>query len=131
MGNCCKLGYSSNFTIPSLVNAKQISIAYWLKVNTATSSQWLDPIHYFTNSGSSDLTTRQELYSNCTLTGFWFDNGSISGISTTVGEWMHFAITVDYTAGVAKVYKNGTLAGTSTAVNTSTNSLLTWLSACS
>ena len=120
IGNCCKLGYSSNFTIPSLVNAKQISIAYWLKINTATSTQWLDPIHYFTNSGSSDWTTRQELYSNCTLTGFWFDNGSISGISTTVGEWMHFAITVDYTAGVAKVYKNGILVGTSTAVNTST-----------
>ena len=121
IGQCIKLGYSSNFTIPSLVRAKQISIAYWVRINTATSTQWLDPIHYYSNTPDgtgSGWVTRQEFYSNCTLTGFWFDNGSVSGIGVTVGEWTHFAITVDYNAGVAKMYKNGVLVKTANTVNT-------------
>lgn len=121
IGQCIKLGYSSNFTIPSLVRAKQISIAYWVRINTATSTQWLDPIHYYSNTPDgtgSGWVTRQEFYSNCTLTGFWFDNGSVSGIGVTVGEWTHFAITVDYNAGVAKMYKNGELVKTANTVNT-------------
>ena len=121
IGQCIKLGYSSNFTIPSLARAKQISIAYWVRINTATSTQWLDPIHYYSNTPDgtgSGWVTRQEFYSNCTLTGFWFDNGSVSGIGVTVGEWTHFAITVDYNAGVAKMYKNGELVKTANTVNT-------------
>ena len=122
LGKCIKLGYSSNFTVPSLVKSKQISIAYWVKINTATSTQWLDPIHYYSNTPDgtgSGSVTRQEFYSNCTLTGFWFDNGSMSGVPITVGEWTHFAITVDYSSGIAKMYKNGTLVKTATTVNTS------------
>lgn len=123
LGKCLKLGYSSDFTIPSLVKSKQISIAYWLRVNTATSTQWLDPIHYYTNpegGTGAGWVTRQELYSNCTLTGFWFDNGSVVSIPITVGQWAHFAITVDYEAGIAKVYKDGVLQGTSTSVTKTT-----------
>lgn len=123
LGKCLKLGYSSDFTVPSLVKSKQISIAYWLRVNTATSTQWLDPIHYYTNpegGTGAGWVTRQELYSNCTTTGFWFDNGSIVSIPITVGQWAHFAITVDYEAGIAKVYKDGVLQGTSTSVTKTT-----------
>lgn len=122
IGNCLKLGYSADFSIPSMAGAKQISIAYWVKINTATSTQWLDPIHYYSNiegSTSAGWVTRQEFYSNCTLTGFWFDNGSMSGVPITVGEWTHFAITVDYSSGIAKMYKNGALVKTATTVNTS------------
>lgn len=120
IGKCCKMGYTSDFTIPAFDKAKQISIAYWCKVNTATSSQWLDMFHFKASDGTNTYWCRQELYSNCTLSGYFADaGGSISGMGCTVGEWIHYAITLNFATGEAKFYKNGTLFGQNTNINTS------------
>lgn len=117
MGKCLKLGYTNNFTLSSLTNKKEITIAYWLKVNTATSTQWLDTFCYYTSDGSNSGYTRQELYNNCATTGFWFAGDSISGCGITVGEWTHFTITANYYTGEVCLYKNGILFQKKTTAN--------------
>jgi len=120
IGKCCKMGYTSEFTIPAFDKAKQISITYWCKVNTATSSQWLDMFHFKASDGTNTYWCRQELYSNCTLSGYFADaGGSMDGISCTVGEWIHYAFTLNFTTGEAKSYRNGVLFKQNTNINTS------------
>lgn len=120
IGKCCKMGYTSDFTIPAFDKAKQISIAYWCKVNTATSSQWLDMFHFKASDGTNTYWCRQELYSNCTYSGYFADaGGSINAIPCTVGEWIHYAITLNFETGEAKVYRNGILFNQNSNINTS------------
>lgn len=96
---------------------KQMSYAFWVKVNTAWSAQWLDGIAWYSTDGSSAAYSRQEFYTNCTRIGTWFSGSSLSGYVFTPGEWTHIAGTFDYTAGIAKFYINGVLQGTSTSLS--------------
>lgn len=114
IGQCLNMpsGYTSAWTTPSLTNMTKLSIAYWVKVNEATSTQWLDSFHcYLINPSGSKEWARQEFYSNCTKSGFWCGGaGSASNVTNTVGEWTHWAITIDLEARQLKLYKNGVLA---------------------
>lgn len=98
--------------------AKEISYCYWVKVNTAWSTNWLDGIRWIETDGSATSTARQEFYTNCTLIGTWYKGGSISGKSFTPGAWTHLAATINYNTGEAKFYINGILNGTTTNVDT-------------
>ena len=109
MGKCLKMGYTNSFTVPSLVNKKQISFCFWIKVNTATSNNFLDTFRWYTSDGSTTYTNRQELFDTCTDIGLWYAGGSNYSASVTVGEWAHFAATIDYSTGKSRLYKNGEL----------------------
>lgn len=104
-------------TSSCMTGAKEISYAYWVKVNTAWSANWLDGIRWIETDGSATSTARQEFYTNCTLIGTWYKGGSISGKAFTPGVWTHLAATFNYNTGEAKFYINGTLTGTTTNVD--------------
>ena len=119
IGSCLKLGYTNNLTVPSLAGAKQLSIAYWCRVDTATSTNWLDPIRFYSTDGSTTQYSRQEFYNNCTQTGFWYAGGSLGGWNgVEVGVWNHYAITFNYETGVVEFYINGQKKYTQTNLNT-------------
>lgn len=107
----CMQGYVTEFDIPSMVGKKKISIAYWVKINTATATNWLDPVHYHTRQpdGTARYTNRMEFYSNCTKCGFWYDRSAISNKDMEVGVWTHFVAIADYETGNVWLYKNGEL----------------------
>ncbi len=115
IGKCLKLGYSNNIIIPSLIGSKQLSLAYWCRVDEATETNWLDPIHFYSSKadGTDLYISRQEFFTNCTNVGFWFKGGAIPIYSApvVVGEWNHYAFTIDYDAGVAVFYINGIKVG--------------------
>lgn len=114
----CFTGYTGYFNIPYFTGKKQISVAYWVKVNTATATDWLDAFRWYSTDGSTTSMSRNEFYTNCTKTGFWFA-GSPNGIgekATTVGEWHHHAFIIDYSAGTAEFYINGVSVGAVTGV---------------
>lgn len=98
--------------------AKEVSYAYWVKVNTAWSANWLDGIRWIDTDGSTTNTARQEFYTNCTLVGTWYKGGAISGKTFTPGVWTHIAATINYNTGEAKFYLNGILQGTASTVDT-------------
>lgn len=116
----CLTGYTGYFNIPSMAGKKQFSVAYWIKINTATSTNWLDAFRWYSTDGTETYGSRNEFYTNCTLTGFWFAGSpnSISGKTTTVGEWHHNAFVIDYSTGIAKFYINGVSVGSVTNVYT-------------
>lgn len=105
-------------TLSSMTGAKEMSYAFWVKVNTAWEAQWLDGIRWISTDGSTTHTSRQEFYTNCTKVGTWFQGGSISGKDFTPGVWTHIAGTFNYNTGEVKFYLNGILQGTSTALAT-------------
>ena len=114
----CLTGYTGYFNIPSMTGKKQLSVAYWVRINTATATNWLDAFRWHSTDGSTSYSSRNEFYNDCTNTGFWFKGGSISGKATTVGEWHHHAFTIDYEAGIALFYIDGIPKGSSSAVDT-------------
>lgn len=114
----CLTGYTGFFNIPSMTGKKQLSVAYWIKINTATSTKWLDAFRWYSRDESATYSSRNEFYNDCTTTGFWFKGGSISGKTTTVGEWHHHAFIIDYEAGTAIFYIDGVLKGSSSTVDT-------------
>ena len=93
---------------------KEFSFSYWVKVNTAWSTQWLDGIRWISTDGSATATCRQEFYTNCTKVGVWYSGGSNSNKSFTPGVWTHLACTVNYNTGEVNFYKDGTLLATTT-----------------
>ena len=107
-----------NSSSSCMYGAKQISYAYWVKVNTAWETNWLDGIRWIETNGSATSTARQEFYTNCTLIGTWYKGGSISGKTFTPGAWMHIAATFNYNNGEAKFYINGSLSGSTTNIDT-------------
>lgn len=107
------LPQSSNMT-----GAKEMSYTFWVKVNTAWETQWLDGIRWITTDGSTTHTSRQEFYTNCTRIGTWYAGGNISGKVFTPGVWTHIAATFNYNTGVACFYLNGILEGTATNLST-------------
>ena len=120
-GNCLHLIKASDtIAIPSMAGAKQMSFAYWVKVNNAWSENWRDGIRWYSTNGSSDTTSRQEFYTNCTRVGVWFAGSpnSNSGKVFTVGEWRHLAFVIDYSIGYTDFYIDGKLVGHTTGVNT-------------
>lgn len=106
--------------------AKQLSYAYWVKVNTAWTANWLDGIRWYSINEEDDtiVTSRQEFYNNCTRVGTWFapDDTGINGIYNCTfipGQWTHLAGTFNYNTGEASFYINGVLQKTVTSLNTS------------
>lgn len=116
----CFTGHTGYFNIPYFTGKKQFSVAYWVKVNTATATDWLDAFRWYSTDGSSSYRSRNEFYTNCTKTGFWFAGSpnSINGKDTTVGEWHHHAFVIDYSAGTAQFYIDGVSVGAVTGVYT-------------
>lgn len=116
----CMSGYTGYFAVPSMTGCKQMSVAYWVKVNTATEENWLDAFRWYSTDGTTVQSSRNEFYTNSTLTGFWYAGSpnSISGKPNVVGEWRHHVFTIDYAAGTASFYINGELVGSSDGVNT-------------
>ena len=109
LGRCIRLGYSNYFNVPSMVNAKQMTIALWCKINTATSTDYVHAIEWQSTNGTQTHSSRQEFYDDCTHVGFWYQNGGLYDVSVNVGGWKHYAFTVDYENGKSQLYINGTL----------------------
>lgn len=113
IGQCIRLGKIDKFTIPSMVGSKQMSFSYWVRVNTATSTNWLDSITWYSTDGNSSYTSRQEFYNNSTYTSVWYKGGSMDAFSSNVvGEWNHYVFTIDYEKGESNYYINGKKHGT-------------------
>lgn len=104
-------------TSSCMTGAKEVSYCYWVKVNTAWSTNWLDGIRWIETDGSATSTARQEFYTNCTLVGTWYKGGSIAGKAFTPGVWTHLAATFNYNTGEANFYIDGVLKGTTTNIN--------------
>ena len=105
-------------TTSCMTGAKEVSYAFWVKVNTAWSTNWLDGIRWISTDGTSTGTERQEFYENCTLVGTWYRGGAIYGGAFTPGVWTHLAATINYNTGEACFYVNGDLKGTTSNVDT-------------
>lgn len=105
-------------TSSPLSGAKQLSVCYWVKVNTTWTKDWLDGFRWISTNGSSTATGRQEFYTNCTKVGIWYGGGNNSNKNFTPGVWTHIAFTIDYDAGQSKFYRNGTLIATKNDVTT-------------
>lgn len=119
IGNQCLASQLRWFEIPDMAGKKQMSFAYWVKINTATSTNWLDTFSWYSTDGSTNHRSRQEFYTNSTQTGVWFQGGkSGTTFRNTVGDWNHYAFTIDYNKGEAKFYINGELTNTNLAVDT-------------
>ena len=93
-----------------------MSFAYWVKINTATSTNWLDTFSWYSTNGSNNYRNRQEFYTNSTRTNIWYKassaNSTNSSFVNMIGEWNHYAFTIDYDKGEACFYINGEITGT-------------------
>lgn len=116
----CMSGYTGYFSVPSMSNKKQLSVAYWVRINTATATNWLDAFTWYSTDGTTSQVSRNEFYTNSTYTGFWFAGSpnSISGKKNTVGAWQHHAFVIDYSAGTSEFFINGVSVGKTTGVYT-------------
>lgn len=122
IGAKCSKGSSGWFAIPSMAGAKQMSFAYWGKLNAVTSTNWLDSFSWYTTNGSSSHRSRQEFYystGTSMTTGVWYYNKDNSGFTgQQVGVWYHYAFTIDYEKGKSEFYIDGELKKTTSDVNT-------------
>lgn len=116
----CMSGYTGYFSVPSMANKKQLSVAYWVRINTATATNWLDAFRWYSTDGTTSQASRNEFYTNSTYTGFWFAGSpnSISGKKNTVGAWQHHAFVIDYSTGTSEFFINGVSVGKTTGVYT-------------
>lgn len=105
-------------TTSCMTGAKEVSYAFWVKVNTAWSTNWLDGIKWISTDGTSTATERQEFYDNCTHVGTWYRGGAIYAGEFTPEVWTHLAATINYNTGEACFYVNGDLKGTTSNVDT-------------
>ena len=110
IGSKCLSSQVDWFQIPEMAGAKQMTFAYWVRLNEVTSTDWLDTFSWYTTNGTSSHRSRQEFYystGTSMTTGVWYYNSSNSGfVGIEVGEWNHFVFTIDYENGVSKFYKN-------------------------
>lgn len=116
----CMHGRTGHFNIPEMEGKKQISVAYWLRIDTATETNWLDPFRWYSTNGSESYVSRNEYYNNTTRTGVWYKGGSLSdiGLVYEIGTWRHLAFSVNYETGEAKFYINGERRDTTSNVDT-------------
>ena len=116
IGNQCLASQLGWFEIPDMAGKKQMSFAYWVKINTATSTDWLDTFSWYSTDGSNNYRNRQEFYTNSTRTNIWYKaasaNSTNSSFVNTIGEWNHYVFTIDYDRGEACFYINGEMTGT-------------------
>ena len=116
IGNKCLASQLGWFEIPDMAGKKQMSFAYWVKINTATSTNWLDTFSWYSTDGSNNYRNRQEFYTNSTRTNIWYKassaNSTNSSFVNTIGEWNHYVFTIDYDKGEACFYINGEITGT-------------------
>lgn len=122
IGQKCLNSTTNYFDVPIMINKKQLSFAYWVKINEGTTTNWLDTITWVSTNGSTDVTNRQEFYyyssGTATMTtGVWYPGNSNSGFANQkIGEWNHYAYTIDYENCITKFYINGLLKKTTTNV---------------
>ena len=122
IGQKCLNSTTNYFDVPIMINKKQLSFAYWVKINEGTTTNWLDTITWVSTNGSTDVTNRQEFYyyssdTETMTTGVWYPGNSNSGFANQkIGEWNHYAYTIDYENCITKFYINGLLKKTTTNV---------------
>jgi len=111
---------TNTISVPSLIGKKEMSFAYWVRVNNAWSTNWLDGIRWYSTNGSTNTYSRQEFYTNCTKVGVWFAGSpnSNSGKDFSVGIWHHLAFSISYLNGTSDFYIDGALVGHTTGVYT-------------
>lgn len=125
IGNQCLNSNTGYFTVSAMDNKKQMSFAYWIKINEGTSTNWKDTFTWYTTDGSTNTQSRQEFYNwddtaNTMTTGVWYAGGSNSSHQNQIiGQWAHYAFTIDYATGETKFYINGILKKTNNTANTS------------
>lgn len=119
IGEKCLNSYTGWFSIPTMDNKKQMSFAYWAKINEGTTTNWKDIFTWYTTDGTYIPQNRQEMYSynsttNTMTTGVWYANGNenkVSAISEVInqkiGEWIHYTFTIDYNTGQTQFFVNG------------------------
>lgn len=123
IGEKCLNSQLGWFTVPEMDNKKQMSFAYWVKINEGTTTNWLDTFSWYSTDGSSATRSRQEFYyynsdTQVMTTGVWYAGSSNSGLTQRkIGQWYHYAFTIDYTTGISNFYVDGTLFKTTTNVN--------------
>ena len=126
IGKCLSSNHTGSdyITIPSLVNGKQLSITYWARIDVATTTNWLDGVYWkTTTNGTTFNANRQEFYhqndeAGTMDVGFWFAGNSISGYNTSLYDWHHYALVVDYSTGYSAFYLDGVLKNTKMSADT-------------
>ena len=123
IGQKCLRSTLGTFTVPSMANKKEMSFAYWVKINTSTTTNWLDTITWYTTDGETAQTCRQEFYNTTgtsMTTGCWYKGGSNSGfINQEIGKWYHYIFTINYNTGESNFYINGVFQKKTTNIDTS------------
>ena len=126
IGQSCLNSQLGWFAIPEMAGKKQMSFAYWVKLNNGTTTNWLDPFSWYSTDGSSNYRSRQEFYyyntggnTQAMTTGVWYYNTSNSGLSQRkIGQWYHYAFTINYETGITQFFVDGQLWKTTTDANT-------------
>ena len=62
IGGSCLNSQVGWFAIPEMAGKKQMSYAYWVKINAETTTNWLDTFSWYSTDGSSAHRSRQEFY---------------------------------------------------------------------
>lgn len=114
------------FAVPEMVGKKQMSFAYWVKLNSGTTTNWLDPFSWYSTDGSTNHRSRQEFYyyntngnTEAMTTGVWYYNQSNSGLTQRkIGQWYHYAFTINYATGITQFFIDGQLWKTTTNADT-------------
>lgn len=122
IGQSCLNSQLGWFAVPEMAGKKQMSFAYWVRLNAGTSTNWLDPFSWYSTNGTSDYRCRQEFYyynsngnTEAMTTGVWYYNASNSGVTQrNIGQWYHYAFTIDYETGITQFFVDGTLWKTTT-----------------
>lgn len=123
LGQCLKIDnyYSTATIIAALVNKKQMSCSFWLKLNSGSDFTVYSDIVSFgiANASGSSTVFRCEVTSSSGTSINWFGNGCITDsggagslYSLNLDTWMHMAVVIDGTT--IKTYQNGILKNTYT-----------------
>lgn len=127
IGASCLNSQLGWFAVPEMAGKKQMSFAYWVKLNTGTTTNWLDSFSWYSTNGTSDHRSRQEFYyynnggnTEAMTTGVWYYTSSNSGLTQRkIGQWYHYAFTIDYATGITQFFVDGVLWKTTTDADTS------------
>lgn len=126
IGASCLNSQLGWFAVPEMAGKKQMSFAYWVKLNAGTTTNWLDPFSWYSTNGTSSHRSRQEFYyynsggnTEAMTTGVWYYNQSNSGLTQRkIGQWYHYVFTIDYATGITQFFVDGVLWKTTTNADT-------------